>query len=171
MPSPWSASKVSSVTGSSTSSFKTNHFAKSCPTRRYEITIGLYSISEALTFSTHAISSSALSRMASAPRSASSPRSHSIFSSRDSPAWMRNIEVCGIPGLSSHITFSKSGTPTNVKPLSRSSSAAAALVQSESTAITAPSPSWLRSHSGISTCSGTRVLCRTQPVPSSCSTA
>ena len=127
-------------------------------------------MSEALTLSSHAISSSALSRIASHPRSDSSPRSHSIFSSRDSPALILKIEVCGTPGLSSQSTERRSGTPASAKvpPSSRPS---CALVQSESNATTAPSSNLLRSHSGMSTCSGTRVLWSTTPVPSSCSTA
>ena len=94
--------------------------------------IGLYSMSEARMFSSQATSSRALMRMASHPASRTVSRSQRSFSSRVSPARMRKIGVCGIPGLSSHSTERRSGTPTTLND-ERRDSTASALWQREST--------------------------------------
>ena len=84
------------------------------------------------------------------------------------------IGVDGMEGRSVHRQERRSGTGTMVTGTSkglRSASAAATVWHRPSTATTGSSKPREASHCGIGTCSGTRILCSSMPVPASCFTA
>ena len=104
-------------------------------------------------------------------------RSQWIFASRDSPVRSSPsvmTGVTGIAGRSAHSGESISGTETmrTAPPNAAFRPATAATVwHSPSTAMTGSSKPREASHCGIGTCSGTRILCSSMPVPASCFTA
>ena len=165
IPSDLSMSIVAEVCGSPSPSLVTNHSTLSSVTSRQLMTRGLYSMSAALTLSSQAISSRAVSSMPSQPAPAMKSLSHASLDSLVSPAWTVNTGVSGISGLSCHSSDSMSGTLTTVPGRLRAKSTPA---QRPSRAIIPSSPNCVSSHSGIRTCPGTRVLCSSTPVPSSC---
>ena len=121
-------------------------------------------MSEARTFSVQAISSRAVSRMPSHPCSRRKSRSQANFSARVCPGSTVKTGVCGTAGRSVHRRLSRSGTLMTVPGRDWAKST---LTHSPSTTTRPSVPNCSSSHCGMGTCSGTRILWRTTPVPAS----